>query len=442
MTATDAQIAAGTQPRWKFAFSWKTGRFGASQFGLIGRGQATTQWDMWQALGMTAGTIDVKKLTNHVDFWDIKLSDAVVDRTMEEHLARQCWRGWTKTTFTARVDEDERQVNATSYNYGDPAINPTITFKLNIPANAGEAGVFLRGVSDITPTNTCVKLGIVAHSTSNAANTNVYYYVVKRRYSSGAEVLSAREYSPIPLKFAPDLPIPVRVSVRGSVYAVWVAGNFAGHFVDDTALGLYYGLYATLNDTLFTDIYVPELYEVPLYSPLAVGQSAAEAVNQILGGRRIKAVFQHDGSIKFSYFETHDTGPSFEDTLTSSALKTNGQFFSVVRVDGAYCFAEYASAVMLAKGRKFKAVHNPEIYHYEFAYNEARAIAREIAERQIEAGFEARPDLRVQPEDESSFTVARQALAGGFLVDDVKLSYSLQNKTAAMSLGVRQLIVL
>ena len=432
--------STGTPNPWKFAFSWKSGRFGASRFGLVGRGHATVQWDTWYQVGCYT---EVQKLSNEVDFWGIKLSDGVVDRTMEEHLRRKCWQGFTATSFNAVVNEASRMVNAgTYYNYNIPAINPTLDFKVNIPVNGNEAGVFVRGISAGSPIDTCVKIGLIAHSSAYSGGADLTYYLVKRRYTGGAEVTTAREYSPIPLKIEPAKPTPVRVTVRDNVYAVWVAGNFAGHFRDNTALGLYYGLYAVGGNAQFSQIYVPELYEVPIFAPLAANQTMAAAVSQVLNGRRIKGVFQANGSIKLSYFFIHPTGPAFKDTLTRSDLRLNDRHASVVRVEGAYTFAEYASAVMLAKGRRFQMVHNPDIYHYEFAYREAQAILTEIAEEQVEMTFEGLPDLRVEPEDQVTIQVDRQVVAGDFIVDDIRLRFEPGGKTAEMAVGVRSVVVL
>jgi hypothetical protein len=439
--ATDAEIAAGTQPNWQFAFSFKSGRFGASQFGLVGRAMATIQWDTWMDLKRQ---YTVEKLVNEVDFWGIRVSDAVMDRTMEEHLTRRCWQGWTPTVFTPKVNNDARTVNSgASYNYAIEAINPTIDFNVNIPGATNEAGVFLRGIDPTTPTNTCIKIGLVAHSTTNAASTTVYYYAVKRRFSGGSEVVSAREYAPSPLIFYPGLPIPVRVTVRGNVYAVWVGGNFVGYFQDSTALGVYFGLYSTGGNASFTKVYVPELYETPMFEPVSVGQTMAAAVNQILNGRRIKAVVRWDGSVKFGYFFEHDTGLSFSDTILSSTQQTNDRFLSVVRVDGgSYTWAEYQSAALLAKGRHFQAVHKPDIFHWEFAYREALAIAQEAGERQINATFDILPDLRVEPEDQHEFIVPGQDVAGDYIIDDIRFDVAPAQEKAAMTFGVRGAVVL
>jgi hypothetical protein len=118
------------------------------------------------------------------------------------------------------------------------------------------------------------------------------------------------------------------------------------------------------------------------------------------------------------------------------------RFVSVVRVEGAYTFAEYQSAVMLAKGRRYQYIHNPDIYHYEFAYQEARAILTELAERNLEMSLAGLPDLRIEPEDQIGITVTEQSVLGDFIVDDVSLSFEPGAARCEMALGVRSVVVL
>lgn len=434
------QHSTGTPNQWRYAFSYKAGRFGAGRFGIVGRGHAGLQW-----YDFRNGVQYISKCDNVVDFWDIKLTDAVQDRPLEEHLQRLCWRGFTASEFESKVDDSGRTVTAgTSYNYEEPVENPTIDFKVNIPANTNEAGVFVRGVGIATPTNNCIKLGLVAHSTANTATNTVNYYLVKRYYTGGAEVAASREYSPLPIQLKPGLVVPVRVTVRGPVYSVWIAGNFAGHFVDDTELGLYFGLYATGGNAVFSDVHVPELYEVPGYATLSAGQKMEEALSGVLGNRKIKAFFTHEGILKFGYFLTHDEGPSFEDALFRSTYQRNDRFYSIVKVEGADgAHAAYTSTVLLARGRRFHVVSNPEITHREHAYREAMAIATETAEQMGQATFEGLVDVRLEPEDAPEIVVTRQNIAGDFLVDDITIDYKGgDNPDCGMTVSTRQSVVL
>lgn len=431
--------STGTPNQWRFAFSYKAGRFGAGNFGLVGRGHAGIQWD-----DLYPGVQYIKKCDNYVDFWDIKMSDAVMDEPVESHLRRRCWQGFTETEFVPKTNDAVRIVSSGSYfSYDTPVTNLCIDFKVNI-ASTREAGVFVRGVSLGAPTNECMKIGLVAHNTANSATNTVYYYAVKRYYVGGAEQAASREYSPIPIQLEGSTPVPVRVTVRGAIYSVWIAGNYAGHFVDETALGLYYGLYATGASATFTDVYVPELYEIPAHAGSQTGESMDQALRRALGKRRIKSYFTWDGKLKFSYFSDHDEGPAFEDTLEQSSYQKNDRFYSVVTVEGANdAKATFTSPVLLALGRRAKTIANPEIYHREHCYVEAQAICAELYEGQVQESFSGIPDIRLDPEDEAEITQSRQNIAGNFLVDDVSINFKMgESPDSKMSVSTRQSVVL
>lgn len=431
--------STGTPNQWRFAFSYRAGRFGAGRFGLVGRGHAGIQWDV-----MYPGRAIIQKCENHVDFWNIKLSDAQPDQTLEEHLRRMCWRGFTTTEFSSKVSEASRTVNSgVNYSYGEAVENLTIDFKVSIPTG-GEAGVFVRGVSAGSPADTCVKLGLVPGSTGNAATNEVAYYLVKRRFSGGSEVTGARAYAPLPLQLSPNSSVPVRVSVRGPVYSLWIAGNYAGHFVDQTELGLYFGLYATGAGASFSNIYVPELYEVPASGLIEVNQAMADALSKVIGNRRVKGFFTHDGKLKFSYFATHAAGPDFhENRLFQSAIQRNPRYLSKVRVQGSDAYAVYQSATLAARGQRFQVIKNTDITLREFAYKEAVQIVTETAERQLQATFEGAPDLRVEPEDQIEVTVSRQNVAGDFIVDDIEIGFKLgEEPDSKMRVSTRQTVAL
>jgi len=434
------QHSTSTPNQWRYAFSYKAGRFGAGRFGIVGRGHAGLQWDEFKN-----GVNYLDKCDNKVDFWGIKLSDCVLDSPISESLVRTCWRGFTEVEQVNKVQDSGRTISAGSvYSYYELATNLCIDFKVNIPSNTNEAGVFVRGVGATSPENECIKIGLVAHSTANTAQATVNYYAVKRYITGGAEDTSAREYSPIPIQVYPGVPVPIRVTVRGAIYTIWVAGNYAGHFIDQTELGLYYGLYATGGNAMFSNIVVPELYEIPTYATLSAGQTMEESVRKTLGRRKIKGFFTHDGKLKFSYFSTHDTGPDFEDILTRNNYQRNDRYYSMVEVEGADgARATYTSRVLLAKGRRFHSESNPEIYHREHCYTEAQAICAETAENMAISSFSGPPDIRVEPEDSIEIVVSRHNIAGDHMVNDIVLDYKGGDTPGcSMSITARQSVAL
>lgn len=431
-------FSSGTINQWRFAFSYKVGRFGPGKFGLVGRGHSPWQWSR-----LEPGLPFIARLNNVVDFWDIHTSNAAKDQTLEDHLRRFCWRGFTETQFRSEVSEASRAITSgANHNYATPIENLAMDFKLSLSANGVESGVFVRGVSAVTPLNECIRLGLVAHNTPNSATNTVTNYLVKRRYSGGVAV--ATEYAPLTIQLKPGLPVPVRITVRGPVYSVWIGGIYAGHFVDTTPLGLYFGLYATGGTGSFSDIYVPELYEIIDRMTFEVNQGVDDILGRAIGNRRVKAIYLATGELKFSYFGSHDEGPAFdEDRLWQSSVRRDGRYSSKIRLEGNKVYAFYQSSVLAGRGQRFQVVTNQDITQREFAYKEARAIVTEQAEQQQQATFVGLIDLRIEPEDQTEITITRQGVSGDFIVDDVRLEFEMsETPKAEMRLSTRQTVAL
>ncbi len=141
-TPMDGQAPA----QWRYAFSYKAGRFG-----IVGRGHAGIQWDSFyyayaQANPFPTGRDKIPLYDNYVDFWNIKLSDGVMDRPMEEVLKRRCWQGFTPTKFNVLVNDPGIFVPSGGVKAYDQVVeNLTIDFKISISAGS-EAGVICRAV--------------------------------------------------------------------------------------------------------------------------------------------------------------------------------------------------------------------------------------------------------------------------------------------------------
>lgn len=432
--------STGTPNQWRLAFTHKAGRFGAGRFGLVGRGHGGLVWQAFQN-----GIQKIARTINVVDFWNINLSNAIEDTPMEDHLRRYAWRGYTETEFRPLVEGDSRTVAAgSSFAYADLLENPVLNFKVSIPASGNEAGVYLRGVDPGLPTDECIKLGLVPHSTPNSSLNPINYYAVKRRFSGGAEVTTARAYSPIPIQLLPGKPVPVRVSVQGPVYSLWIAGNYVGHFVDETALGLYYGFYAEGGTATFSEIYVPELYEVTGSAVLEANQAMNDAIKKVIGRRRVRAYFTPDGKLKFSYFLVRDPAPNLhENYYWRSSLRRNPRYLSKVRVQGSNAYAIFQSEVLAARGQRYEVVSNAEIQHREFAYREAQKIITEIAEQQLQLTLSGLPDPRLNPEAEAIATISEQSLAGGFVIVDVTINFNFgEEPKADMTVNARQQVAI
>ena len=437
---------------WRFAFSYNAGRFGAGNFGIVGRGHSGIQWDV-----LWPGRDYINNCDNVVDFWDIKMTDGVEDKTMEESLRGYAWGGLTSTQFRSFVNDASISVTAgqlysgftTPPDFTDPLRieNLTINFDLQISASGGEAGVYCRAVDSANPKNDCVFIGLVVNSTYEGANNILNCYAVKRVYSGGVEDTTKRDYSPSPLHLKPGVKLPVRITVRGDLFSVWVAGNYIGHFgyfneteapPPETARGFYFGLYATGQNATFSNVYVPELFEIPTFALLDINQAMKDAMTKLIGKRKIKGVFRPTGELLLSYFAWNDSLPIFEDSLKQNQYQQSDRFVSVCHVEGAYTYAVYASPTLLPQGRRFLQYHNPDLMLPEHCYREAKMIIKELAEQQHQATFVGLPDIRVEPEDLAPIVVAEQNIDDDFLVDDVEFSFDLPKRQDNMQASTRK----
>lgn len=446
---------AYTEPNkslWYEAFRYNAGRFGAGKFGLVGRGHSTIYWDaLWPLRD------HLTKTRNVVDFWDIKMTDGVEDRTIEESLAGYAWQGLTATQFRSLVNEPSLTLSAgqlyTGFNTPPDFSTPlkienlTIDFDLTISADGGEAGAYLKAVDSADPQKGCVYLGLRANSVYKT-DDKLECYAVLRRFKDGAEVAADRDYSPSPLHLKPGQTYPVRITVRDNLYSIWVAGNYVGHFGllreseeelrDARIEECHFGLYALGASATFENVRVPELYEIPYFSLLDINQAMKEAMTELIGQRKIKGVFRPDGKLLLSYFSWHDQGPAFENSLKRNQYRQSDRFVSVCHVEGAYTWAEYASPVLLPRGRRFVQIHNPDLMLAEHCYREAQATVREAAEQMEQATFSGPPDLRAEPEDESQVVVDQQNLNDTYLLDSVELSFDLPKRQSETTISTRK----
>lgn len=416
--------------QWILAFTHKATRFGAGQFGLVGRGHAGIQWD-----ALEPGSQYIRRCDNYVDFWNIHCSDGVMDLTMEEHLSRYAWRAFTNSRYATLLDLASKSVSSgTFYSNLEGVENLVIDFWMSIPSPGVEGGVFLRGVLPYAPTYECMKIGIVASNTDDSSDNQVNSYVVKRVFRANSEEVVYREYNPLPKKFQTGQAIPVRVTAQGSLYSIWIAGNYAGHFVDENILGLYFGVYAQGGTVSFSNVKVSELYEVTNAALLEVDQPMDAAIKKLIGNRRVKTYYDRDGWLHVSYFFGHATGPDM--SLWQVSKQERSQYYSKVRVQGSEGYAEYQSDVLAERGPRYKLIKNPEIQYREFAWREARAIIQEILENQIVLTAEGLPDLRVDPEQKVDLAIIQLGETGEYLVSDITISY--KNGDANMKVTVRQ----
>lgn len=420
---------------WLLAIQYKAGRFGAGKFGIVGRGHAGIQWDV-----LYPGKDKIQQFDNYVDFWNVHYSNGVMDFHMEETLRRLAWMGFTNATFRTPLISLYPAGQTLTLNQLVPVTTPIANliadFDVKFPTSgAGRFTLILRAVKPTTLTNgKHIRISLDMDASGNVQ-------IIKRLYNSdtGAFTSYSTDYHSCPLPIAREQWIPVRVTARGPIYTVWIAGNYIGHFRVDVELGSYFGFHQEIGSMSIRNFYVPELYEMPEYTQLDVGQDISSAIKKVINKRRIKGRWNPDGTLTFSYFELHDAGPTFEDSLVQSSLRNSDRFYSRCRVEGAYTYATAGFPALLQKGERFTVLQMPDIFYVEDCYKEARAYLQESAEQILTAVFTGLPDLRIQPEDQIRVIIEGQSLNKMFLIDEVTITFKMgENPTYEMDMSVRQ----
>jgi len=401
------------QNRWRFAFKFRTGRFGAGRYGLVARGQSNIQWDeLWPVRR------ELNRCDNVTHFWDIKASDGVMDRTIKDLLEKYAWKGLTQTHFTYLIDEPRLLQGIWN---GVNALDPVIDFDIRF-TRTGESGLAVRATGNtMSPTTSYVSLTIECNGENNQS------YFIKRVYLNG--VLTNKDYFPLSIPIKVNQTIPVRISVLDSVYSMWIAGTYCGHFNDSIELGRLIGMWeAGKNNSIISDVKLPELYEVVSAVLVDVNQPMDAVIKNIIDKRRIKSVFNRDGSLHFSYYShfTHDNPKHFEDSLIQNSYKMSDRFISAQEVHGACHYATYENPTLLCMGRRFSSVTIDNILTPEFCYLAAKEIVRGIWETMDMPTFIGLYDLAVHPEDAVTITVKQQDMdKRKFLIDDIQYGFKL-----------------
>jgi hypothetical protein len=328
--------------------------------------------------------------------------------------------------------------------------NPVIDFEIEASASGtGLYGFVLRADNDVTPfSNNCILLTIqLGASNTLTPGLSVSAKVAFNRYIGGTNDLT--DYAPVRLDRAiRDNRLPVRITALGYRYTVWIAGKYVGHFLDETEFsGGYLAYYGNIiSGTTWPSIQVQELYEVPEYAIVDINQPIVQAMQRLIGKRRIKGFFRaYSEQLLISYFLVPDIGPTLEDTLMQSNYQYNDRFASVVTVQGACAEATYAHSDLLKLGRHYVSTGVPDIIEVEHCWLEARAILKEIYEQQRTTDLVGLLDFRIEPEDKIHVIVAFQLIDEDFIVDDVIIHFAKGNPqgqgvTLNFGLGTRRFI--
>ncbi len=399
-----------TVTNWTKAFEVDdNAAFGAGRFGFYGRGF------LWST--MRTGQYDV--MMNQSWIWDVEIADHGKNHTLEEIVKDYAWLAGIEVETEDKISGLPDGGVGTLYS-SVGAMNPVIDAEVTLSA---EAGFLLRA----TDTDNCVRLGIVPGSVGTGK-------LVLRVREGGATT----ETVAVPAWF--DIPsgvsLPVRVTVQDYWYSVWIGdlllGTIHHTYQNSSGIGLY-------GSGTFANVRMPELFEVPAVATLDPNQSVLDAINQLLGQRRIKRFMSHDGKMKLGYFATRDDAGSADNTMIRNTLRLTDHYVSHCRVQGALGYAEYKSPTLLARGRRFTEVHMPDIFSREQMYIEARAIVENSGQLMRQSNFSGYPNLALEPEDQLGVIVTLQSINGDYIIDDISLVWS--NMELLQTIGTRQLYV-
>ncbi len=397
---------------WTVAFTHTSGAaFGAGRFGAYGRGMSGVE----SADGLSQTT------RNRGWMWDIQVASDEPVITVEDVVKDFAWKAGVEVE-THNLLSDASRTPGTTYLYPDIGMtNPVVEANVSFPAGA-ESGFVVRATSD----GNGAYLGITP-----GASTTLHFYT-----KAGATITYERTI-PCLCSITAGVPVPIRVVAVDAWYSVFVGKRLLGSFYLAYTNGVMVGIFGTAT---FTNVRVPELYEIPPFATLDSGQAIGDAISSFLAQRRIRRFATWNGKVRFSYFQEHDQAAANVDRMLRNTVYRCDRPISHCRVNGAAGWAEYRSPSLLQGGRRFKTMDMPDIMSREAMYIEARAVVRESGELLEQNNFSGYPDLTLEPEDIVPITVTTQSISGDYIADD--LSLALTNDGGILKLvqqvGTRQ----
>jgi hypothetical protein len=400
---------------WTTAFTYTAGAaFGAGRFGAYGRGMN----------GVEGPTGLKQEVRNRGWMWDIQVASDESAIIVEDVVKDFAWKAGVEIETRDLLNDASRTPGA-AYLYPDLGMtNPVIEANVSFPAGV-ESGFVVRATND----GNGAYLGITP-----GASTAL------RFYTKAGGATTYQRTIPCLCSIAAGVPVPIRVVAVDAWYSVFVGKRLLGSFYLTYSNGIQVGIFGTAT---FTNVRVPELYEVPPFATLDAGQAIGDAISGFLAKRRIRRFATWDGTIRFSYFQTRDRAGANVNRMLRNTVYKSDRAISHCRVNGAAGWAEYKSPSLLQDGRRFKVVDMPDILSREGMYIEARTIVRESGEMLEQNNFMGYPDLTLEPEDVVPITVTAQGISGDYIVDD--LSLVLSNEDGKLKLvqqvGTRQFYV-
>lgn len=424
---------AESDAAWTLAFSGYVGvDFGAGYFGLVGR------------RANRVGGAGAE--TNKPWWWDVRLYDMEADRTLEWQVRElAAWGGVHEFDFTSEL-LDEMAVNPSSDDWFTATADGTW---VSDGAQWTGSGVAVnRIISKTTLVNLVCDLELEIHASNyaglvvRAADEDNYIAVILTStnaalYEMAAGVGSSVQVQPLIVTLPTAAPLIVRISVEGNWYSVWLGKSLlATFYYEYSGSGTYVGL-MTLVSGIFERIHIPELTEVPDEAIIEIGQSALEAMRELIRGRWIRWFFDHDGKLRMSYFSSRDDAGTIQEHLTRTMYRERDDYVGTIRIEGAEKrFAEYTYSG-IATQRRFDVARMPDLRTVRAMAFWAERMAKTSAELNEQADFEGPPDLRWEPEDEATIVISQDGVNGSYIFENV----TLRAWPLRATVGTRQVVI-
>jgi hypothetical protein len=177
-----------------------------------------------------------------------------------------------------------------------------------------------------------------------------------------------------------------------------------------------------------------------------IGQSAMEAINQIIGSRRVRLLHRVTRPIRVGSLFIKEGNQNAWPAVTGQSLIGPEYTLSyaredelprtMVQIEGAYESIEVAVAGE-TDGLRFELVHAPDIYTRDGLRREAETIVRETREHAELAQVSLPPNLRIENED----LVSSQATGDWrtWIVDSMSIEYQMDDEEVFVeqTLGLR-----
>jgi hypothetical protein len=226
--------------------------------------------------------------------------------------------------------------------------------------------------------------------------------------------------------------VTVRVSINGALLSVWIDDAFMASYEDIVLAGAQKVLgFAAYQDTTIHWVAVAEAHERLQAFVVEEGQTAAGAIGEITGNRRLKLLYRGTRPIRFGTLEQREqAGAPLVEVVSDSATVDNVPIVTVMKVVGDGVSAERTRDVA-THGTRFEKIENTSLTTVAACEQEALVALRLSHEQGLSGGATLSPaDLRIENGDVVE-------LGGQWIVDSSDVSYQSAGGGLTMRLNLR-----